>query len=712
MTVKFEMFHNISKITALSCVLLFMVLVATARAGSSMGGAAELSYVDYRAEAEGKEIYSGNTLAQKYSLNWMSTNLFFRSQPRYYVLNLGYEWTSFSTEITDGGHQSKFGQVFGKLRYNGEVGFNPTEQPIRFKAYANNGESTSLKTNIYRGLIDDGLTSNIEGMTKGHVAGFSFAYESDRAFSAAMRQLPRMYLDYKEVVNKSTEIGSLLDNKTTELSVAGLNKENNWLKYRSTKYENYRNSTENSEQQQIQIGLVDMLGRRKWAALTNWINVSADGSYTSKKSNSEGFTEEYDVNFFATATRRNWQARTLMNYSREVDANKITDMARVPVYLKGTWNAETDWYTNISAVRGRELDLSGQKDTLYSNSLSVGGTMFKRSAFTLSPQVTLSNSKQFRGNDAYNIDAGIDTSSTRYFSNTTDLFAGYHIKIKDDGSNTSNSLSWSNTLSLKAQYRPTSRLSMALREELEYGKGTGYLDQGGVNTLSLPSDNQNYAQSTTYASLRYIFSSLLQTSLSGSHTYMKAEMAPASNRFNITHSINYMARDMSYAWSTYYDQSDELTRLNSSVQVQYLPNKYHATTLQSSYDRNTSNSITASEFILKQNYTHNIFSRTGTMRNIATLSEELSFTRNAVDSMTIIDSKSLLLSGRYSPTERVSLYGSVRYTKDLKALTLYYNGGVAVDFKLLSTSLDYYLAKRDIDNRIEKKLSAAVRRSF
>lgn len=691
----------------------FVLVSAVVAAQSYMNGSAEVSYVDYSAEAEGKNLFSGDSLSQKYSIDWMSTNLYFRNQPRYYTVNLGYDWTSFTTSTNDRGTQAELSQTYGKLRYNGEIGFNPVGQPIRFKAYASNGEAARFKKDIYQGLINDNLTASISGMAKGYVVGFSFAYESDRAYSAAMRQLPRLYLDYRELVNKPVVNGSDLDDKTSELSVAGLNKENNWLKFRSTKYENFRNPYENYDQHQIQIGLVDNLGRRKWAALTNWINVSTDGSYTSQKMTYSGdFTEEYDVNFYAIATRRNWEARTLMNYNRLLDVDSITDNARIPVYVKGIWNANTDWYVNVAANRGRDVNLSGRVDTSYSNNLSFGATMFKRSLFNLSPSVSLRTSKEFRGGDAYEVDAGVDTSSSRYYSSKSNLSAGYHVKFKDDGTNTADSTSWSNVLSVKAQYAPTARLSLLVREELEYGKGRGYLNPSKLDTLTAIQGNQKYAQAATYASLRYVFSSALYTTLTGTHNYLKSADAQAVSWYNLSHSISYTRNDMSYALTTTYDKDDYSSRLNSGIQMQYRPNRYHDASLSGSYERNTFDGNDTEYYKLKQIYVHNIFSRKGTMRNIAALSEELSIIRNAVDSIVSTDSKYLLLSGRYSPMERLSLYASVKYSHELNGMTMFYNAGAAMDFKLLTTSLDYYLAKREIDNRIERRLSASVKRSF
>src|SRR6185369_4411742 len=140
-----------------------------------------------------------------------------------------------------------------------------------------------------------------------------------------------------------------------ELAVAGLNRENNWVNYRWLNYENYLQPLDKHSQQQIQIGLVDHRGRRLWSSLTNWIEVSADAQLTVVKSPSAvSNLEEYDINFMAIAKRKKWDARTFMNYDRHLADDTLKEVARVPVYVKGIYGTETDWYVGLSAVRGRE----------------------------------------------------------------------------------------------------------------------------------------------------------------------------------------------------------------------------------------------------------------------------------------------------------------------------------------------------------------------
>ena len=92
------------------------------------------------------------------------------------------------------------------------------------------------------------------------------------------------------------------------------------------------------------VGLIDNSGRRKWSAITNWIDVSVDGRLTSVASPAAGGDyEEYDVNFMALATRKTWSLNTFMNYNRLIDNIGITETVSVPVKVNGIYGNDSSW---------------------------------------------------------------------------------------------------------------------------------------------------------------------------------------------------------------------------------------------------------------------------------------------------------------------------------------------------------------------------------
>lgn len=706
------MASNARKIIALLSATLIFQAAGTAGAQSYLSGSAELSYNNFKAEANGENVFSGNTLAQQYSVDWKSTNIVYKNQPRYYTIGLGYDWTSFATEIDDRGAKSEINQVFGKFRYSGEVGFNSPTAPVKFRAYADNGRNGRLERNITSELMDDGLAYRLSNLSKGSVAGFSFSFLSDEAASSALRQLPRFYLDYREVVNKPVMNDGSSDDKTTELSVAGLNKENNWLQYSSIKYESFSNPMASYLQQKIQIGLVDQVGRRKWAALTNWIDVSADGSYMNKNGINDGsYEEEYDLNFLAFARRRNWEGRTVMNYNRELIGDRIEEKTRIPVYLKGVWSSDVDWYASTGFNRARELKNNGSILTSYSNSVTVGATMNKRSSFTFSPLLRAETSQLKGGGDGYLFEVGADTQSTRYYSDKANIIAGYRLKLKDDGMGAATSSTWSNELRLSVDYRPFARLRLGLKEQVEHGRGFGFVEQSRLGSSLLSRNNlQQYTRVISSASVGFIASSSFSTSLEATHDLVMAEDGQDES-IQIGYNLSYNKNDMGARFNSRYQRNYSGTTFYNTGDAYYRPNRYHEAYLKLKLDMSSGNNYDTTDFYLIQGYNYNLFTRSGASRPLASLLEESSFARKSYN-FDSYDTYTLQLTGRYFPTDRIALLGMGKYQYERGVTTLFYSLGAAMDFRLLTTSLDYSLAKRDSDNRTERRLSASVKRTF
>ena len=711
-----------SRSVKLSALLIFMASVFAASNGwsaASLIGDAELSYTKYEASEKGQDIFSGNSLVQKYFLAYTATNLYYRNQPRYYNIMAGYSLIDFNTKVVEPDQETTIKQNFGKIRYSGDVGYNAAGLPIRFKAYINDNQPLNLKSDINSSnLISDGLAYNLEGRGMSISSGVFFAFEPQTSRNNSLRALPRVILEYRDTKNKSSEGFYRIDNRTKELAVAGLNRENNWVNYRLVNYENYLQPLDNARQQQIQIGLVDHRGRRLWSSLTNWIDVSADAQLTEmKRDSSVTALEQYDINFMAIARRQKWDARTFMNYNRELTDDTLTETARVPVYLKGIYGAETDWHVGLSAGRGRENLLSARTtDTSYSNSISLGATTFSRSSFTLSPSINLVTSKGFGGYVSYSIDSNLETASTRRFSDKLGLAAKITLRAMDDGSNTSTSKTSSGKLDLNATYRPDSKLTFKVQDTIDYGNGAGFIDatlKSGGGTIS------NYLREYVAASAGWLPNARFSTSLQVTYDLVKAGDLPDKTEASVAYRASYSVGTVSYGVDSKYTRRDNgvngaLAHWRSSVLTQYKPDRYNDGLLQLTQDWEKDYNRDNTKLELLQRYSYKFYSTKGLMRNIATLTEEYSFTRTEYEAIASGDVHYLKLSGRYSPTDRYSLYGSAKYEKadPPGSITMYYSAGMSADFRLLSASVDYTLAKRDIDNRIEKKLAASVKRTF
>jgi len=712
---------SFAKIAVQLCILLASGLTATRGAIAAMSGAAELAYIKFDGEADGKKDFSGTTFAQNYQIAYRATNLAHRAQPRYYALKLGYDWKSFDTSADFLGQSLDVKQTYGKFQYAGEFGFTAANLPIRVHAYINDDQPILFRYSLGRfSLINDGLITAIEGRGKFVSSGASLVFSPEFSNDPAIRTLPRLLLDYRETVSKSTEGFFQIDNRTREIAVAGLNQKNNWLHYRRAEYENFLDGRDNYIRQQLQIGLIDQLGDRKWSALTNWIEVSADGQLTNTKSPSPDVAlEEYDLNFMAIATRRLWSARTFMNYNRQIDDTGQTETARLPLYVKGIYGAESDWYLSLAALRERQRLISDSKPAnSSSNSFTAGGTTFSRSSFTLSPSVSLQTTRDINGIDSYYFSSSLETSSTRRFSDKLGLGARITFRGADDGLGNEGSKTWSTLADFTHTYTARS-YNYKLQETMEIGNGNGYLSgsrllYGSGNSSKVGTYLRNYLA----ASLSWTPTARFSSYLGASYEFLESTGLRPTTNTNLFFQTSYNNQDVSYRYDMKYLRSQngydsDLRQWINNAEVQYRPNRYHDGLFRLTHENDQDLNQDQTTVEVLQRYIYNMFTRTGVVRNIASLSQEYdykSYKNFGIKS----SSQYLMFTGRYNPTDRLSLYGSVRYeTSDPGgATTMFYNAGMSADFKLLSATLDYAYARRDTDNRIEKRLSTSLRRTF
>lgn len=707
-------------ISAFICAAVLLTAFSPAEAITSLRGEAELSYTDYSATwgksaAADNGHLNGDSFTQKYSLNWMSTNRQYSYQPRYYDIELGYDWLNFRTKETGDNTDTHIGDTFGLFRMSGELVYSSAELPISFRAFRNDTNPPNFRRlGGQNGLISDNLVSNIDGKMKNSNMGVSFIFNPADAKSLSLRELPRFQIDYNESVAKSAP-GNVdqIDQKTSQLSVAGLSKGDNWLHYRFYKIEDFLNPSRNSFEQQFQIGLIDYLGHRKWSSLTNWINVSADGRLTTLHGSSN--REEYDVNFMAIATRRTWSARTFMNYNRSTtttgtDSN-IEEIAKVPVYIKGLYGADTDWYASVSTEQGRQVTYGSTMSTSkeFENTLSVGGTTFSRSKFTLSPSISVKTNRTYAGLDSYDLGAFLETNSTARFSNKLALAAKASFNYADNGNNNATSTTWHSTLDMRANYRGDNRLTYALSGKL----GTG--EDAGSNNMVMTALSR-YVESAAAGSVSWVASSVLSTSLEARKSYKKYAAAPNQSEADARYRLILEKNIVSFKSETSYtEQNDGVipkrTRFIHSGDFQYRPDRYSDSSLRYSYEKNMDNMTDTAKYELVQKYSYKFFNRTGLNRNIATISQEFSNIREEGYGYKT-DTRYLMLTGRYSPNDKIALMGSAKYVNENGSSVMYYTAALNADFKLLSSSLDYSYARRDSDKRIEKRVAATVKRVF
>lgn len=702
-----------------------MFTSGSAYAAMLLSGEAGLEYINYDAKVAGKDIFSGSTLAQKYNLGYSLSNFVHRDQAEYYDLKVGYEWADFNTKVTEPDHDTSIRQSSGRFVYGGRLGYNPYNLPVKFSAYLNSNVPVTYSTGLVQNaLIGDNLLYAISDTSKGVSSGVTFAFEPEKSrTSTFVRSLPRLYLDYREYETKNSDVTARMDTKTREIAVAGLNRENNWLNYRSVIYEDRLHISEGYTRQQIQIGHVNNVGKRLWASLTNWIDVSADGQLTTLvgKTPNDNY-EEYDLNFMAAAKRKTWEATTFMNYNRLFGQSEIKENIRIPVYFKGVYGADTTWYAGVNAQQGREKYWTGKPtETSSLNSITLGGTTFNRTNFVLAPSVNAQTGKSLGGNSFYSMGVNLEAFSTNRFSTAAGVAGKAYWKLKDDGSSDS-SRSWIAGLELTGNYHPDMRTFYKMANLTETGNGLGFLDTSSAQAVissGAPASTPDFMRDRLSASVAWTPTAEFTTSFEGSYDISQVTGRPTTTATTIAYRLSYFKGKSFYRLDSKYESINSGVKkdaFSNQLEAQYLPDIYNEATLRfiQEYDKIYASSA-ADTYEILQKYSYKMFTRDGVSRNYATITQEYSYKSGGLlgQNASGLTTQYLALSGRYSPTAKLSLTGSMKYEKvDPGMTTLYYSAGINADFKLLVTSLDYTYAKRDFDSRIEKKLAASVKRTF
>jgi hypothetical protein len=275
---------------------------------------------------------------------------------------------------------------------------------------------------------------------------------------------------------------------------------------------------------------------------------------------------------------------------------------------------------------------------------------------------------------------------------------------------------------LKTAYKPDTPYMYRLSENIQLGSGKDFIDMGNQTTIGLTGNTINnrrtdrnngiadYLRSITIASFSWKKSAAFSTSIDASYDVMSND-STLDTITEMNHKLAYSKKDAFFNLDTTYRlrdaNGDSAKEFVNTGLFQYRPDTRNEGVLRYTYTRSSSKYNTASAYELSQRYSLKFFSKSGVARNLAAVTEEFTYKNQSSES-----SYALSLSGRYYPTSKTALYASVRASSGSGMLTLIYGAGASADFKLLSTSVDYTSAKRDIDHRTEQKIATSIKRTF
>ena len=735
-------------------------------ASCRLAAEAELSYVNYDARDNIQRV-SEHSLTQRYSVIYDKSGKFVDGRLGRYDVALGYEWLTFDTDIKSSAAPSEnFSETKGKLYYKGEVLIDPKEIPFRLSLYSrdmsrstfNTSESnnsqifgaqqSTLTTTGNSELSSSSHYISVPSMTATGIIGGSSVENGatlvmgvkngmTNGYNDSLRHLPMLMLDYRDVVNKDKDGRFPVDNRLSRLAFVSLNKKDNWFHYRYVTYDDYIDKSNNYIETQFQLGTVDHLLQRRWIDFSNWLSVSVDGQLTKRvQARTEENFEEFSLNLFGTARRQSWEMRTLNNFTRynEINLDRITYMTSVPVYANGIISPTANWSANTKYNDNR-TDKGAYFRTVAG---AYNIDTFRKSSFTFSQGLSVEQVNSSDSSDILIMSGNASTTSTPKFSRDVTLKAAYNIRnyrsnFNDNVSNFTEqeligTASYNLNNKMRTTVEQTNRLTSGTSPSLSSSVPGAVLnspqyiaspDGTTVNSASYQSITKFEFAWTPRPRLNVTFSVSedIVTPTSGERTYVSkvsAIVKYSANQLNLSSKTDYETGDANYTGNTNF--------IRSTNSARYIFSRNLDTNVGISYYKTFEDSNRIDTINVDQSVNYNYYRVDGAIGKLFEINESFASSEELVSyqgtNETIITTKqrtnTLLLGAKYYPLRQMMIAGGARYSfvNGFENDAVNYYGSLSLSFQLLEASLDYTCGKNKTDNRVEKRISANVKKKF
>lgn len=700
-------------------------------------GEAELGYVSYDQEVNGVKRLDGSSFTQRYSLRYDTSDRFAKGRLGGYKFSLGYEWSAINGKIKTPGEEESLDRTAGHILYDGVLIIDPQELPFRLKLFSGDvTRSVFLRDTFVGGaslmqmdapMIDPGLdTAIIDGthIRSGATMEFGLKSSMNNRYNSVFNGLPMIMVDYSDEINRDLKSITPVDNRLKKLAIVSLNKKDNWVHFRSSHYEDYLNKEQSFDESQVLIGTVDKDMQRKWVHFSNWIQISADGSFL-KRDDRNNNAETYNVNLFGIASRTKWEARTFNSFSRTVDNYGITYDTRLPLYISGVWGTETDWRARFSSEQTKYAQSVVTNSDRIDNLASLRVNTFKRAPFTLSQELLIDNFKNGTDNQL-SIQGSIETASTRRFSSKLGLFASYQVRSLTSDNSSTNS-AFNQNISVRGVYTPTSAFKAELVEAVTLVRSAGTNATPStassnpfaqLSNFQLPSSYNRYL---TTARADWEPAARLRFGLIYENETVVAESSESvySNKYGT--SLEYKLKSLMVRLNANYTTTDTQSTNNSDFSIDgsatYTPNRYMDALIRYNF-RHSSDfaGVKTNNADLKQNANYYFYQVSGIARRILELNETLEYNKLNAGNNDNRASRSLALGARYYPLSKVYLAARIKYSlfdQPQHDEQLIYNGTIGFNYQKMQATIDYsYGNQSGSSSRIEKRFEANLKKFF
>ncbi len=737
--------------------LLALLLICAAALGApsalaQISGEAELGYTRYDAEVNGEKAVEGSSFYHRYSLMYQTAGELYRGRVGSYNLALGYEWGSFDTDVKFNGPQTGMladdnrSVSAGHLLYRGEVFLDPKELPLKLRAYSYDLNRVNLYHDYTalsgRNIIDSQLVSDLSDgtrITSGATLLLGVKSGLTNGYNAIFRHIPLVMIDYRDDIVSDKKSLTPTDTRMRRLAFVSLNKRDNWFHYRTTDYSDRINPDQSYEETQIQLGTVDQALTRRWIDLTNWLKISADGLFTKHDTNTPvNAFESYEVNLFAIASRRNWDARTFSSFSRLLDRGGITLERTIPVYGRGVLGSGIEWMGNLYSNEQRIREPDGNVVNNSNYSASLRADMLRRSPFTLAV-IAKGETNDTYGSKLMSLEGGVETASTARFSRDYSVAGSYTVKYFDSLDDSGGGYLNQN-LNGRVAYTASPTFRIDVTEDLSAASGnnpgnfsnsaitvnSGFnggdaLVPGSVSSFQRRNNDINeYVRSVTTVntswspmprmSIGFSVSEDILTQSGGDTDYL------TTLRNTIDYSVSAFQARLRNSYNIRMLDGESLDYVESYGTVDYRPNRYLDGLLTYTYSVGDVDKHTTSKFIdLKERLGYSFYQRAGAGRKLLELYEEFTYNRTQNSNGATNTTRRFTLGTRYFPLRSLYVGGDARFSLlDPAGVTeQLYTGVIGVNFRKFQANLEYSYGRRnDDDKQIEKRIAANVKKLF
>ncbi|MHB1398451.1 MAG: hypothetical protein ACYDAI_06300 [Trichloromonadaceae bacterium] len=746
--------------TGLLCTMTFLGIVSGS-AFAVVTGSVDLRYGEQRSRENGTTALEGSQFSQQYSLLYQTQGKVMQGRAGNYTLGLGYEWSSLDREQNGEGVDIQT----GKILYRGDILVAPGGLPFRLRLYSQDMTKTYFLADSVDSLFEAGgndffvpgrpLTnlSNGQNIRTGITLVVG---ESNGRYLGLYREVldgaPRLLVDYAE--NYVRDLKSLTPQhfRSRDLAFVSLNKRDNWLHYRLFEHRDFLQEQENFDEKSLLLGTIDHTSQRRWVNMTNWIQISADGSYTTgrrQRTDDSGFNR-YDLNLFARARRADWQASSFNSFSRVEETGLLRRSIETPLYVQGDWGRDTSWRGRF--IGQRESDLiyaTGEErteDVLYA---TARVETFKHQPIIVAPEVAAEVKGGSRGGGEA-VRVGLEVYSNRSNRPRFDWLAGYSLAhFGGTGQTGLETDFWEQMLRGTIAIDLSSTIRTGFEQEAVFG--TGSLERSTSQYIA-PRSDLELSQSNAVISQRdgTVFRSV--SSWFGEHRstnrlYNRVEATyellhteeDDTDQVEFSHSLRYDWRNLNVDMrnrlvigNNIRGQGDSFGGILSptvgggqrdksythSSNLWYSPGRTMEASARLNYEWRDGVSSSSNRWRVQQDYRYNLFAVNGIVRKLADIGERFEYevfdpTNGSRESLS-----AFTLLGNYYPTRHTLLGARIRYEmrspEDTNTLTWYTTAGL--DFEKFQLALDYSYGNRTagslMPERKEHRWEVQVKKTF